>query len=241
MHEAIYNETASHTLLSEFQLRESGVQIDSTCHRHGGTQQMVIQEDGKSVVVPLELTSCMVHFKHRLPNNEEVNSLKQYCLTNGDNAWNPLAFSDQVTNKCDYKILYEKKLETKPKSRKCSEDRGEDSNINHNCLVGSSDIHKTRLHVDAFVNGHHSPLLHTSTESIMNKMSFRHLTHYCMRKTEVKKAKVNKLLYLIQGRLFLVLSKFFRLSSCFDIRLQHKARLVTGCKLANMDRELLTL
>ena len=35
-HEGIYNETSNHTLLSEFQLREFGVIIDSTCHRHGG-------------------------------------------------------------------------------------------------------------------------------------------------------------------------------------------------------------
>ena len=36
IHEGIYNETSNHTLLSEFQLREFGVIIDSTCHRHGG-------------------------------------------------------------------------------------------------------------------------------------------------------------------------------------------------------------
>jgi hypothetical protein len=26
----------------------------------------------------------MIHFKHRLPTTEEINSLKQYCLTQGD-------------------------------------------------------------------------------------------------------------------------------------------------------------
>jgi hypothetical protein len=36
IHEGIHNETSNHTLLSEFQLREFGVIIDSTCHRHGG-------------------------------------------------------------------------------------------------------------------------------------------------------------------------------------------------------------
>jgi hypothetical protein len=36
IHEAIYNETFNHSLLSEFQLREHGILIDSTCRRHGG-------------------------------------------------------------------------------------------------------------------------------------------------------------------------------------------------------------
>jgi hypothetical protein len=48
---------------------------------------MVIQDVGSSHVVPLELTGCMVHFKHRLPNTEEINSLEQYFLTPGDTQW----------------------------------------------------------------------------------------------------------------------------------------------------------
>jgi hypothetical protein len=43
-HEVIYNDTANHSLLSEFQLRDFGVKIDSICHKHGGTQKMVIQD-----------------------------------------------------------------------------------------------------------------------------------------------------------------------------------------------------
>jgi hypothetical protein len=37
VHEAIYNDTSNHSLLSEFQLRYFGVKIDSICHKHGGT------------------------------------------------------------------------------------------------------------------------------------------------------------------------------------------------------------
>jgi hypothetical protein len=76
-YEAIYNYTGNHTLLSEFQLREFGVQKSLTWHRHGSYQQMVIQDDGESLVVPFKLSSCMRHFKYRLPNDEEVKSLKQ--------------------------------------------------------------------------------------------------------------------------------------------------------------------
>jgi hypothetical protein len=82
IHEGIYNETAAHSLLSEFQFREFGINIDSICHRHGGTQQMTIKGENDSdsdvLTIPLDLAGCMVHFKHRLPTAEEIASLKQY-------------------------------------------------------------------------------------------------------------------------------------------------------------------
>jgi hypothetical protein len=53
VHEAIYNDTANHSMLSEFQLRDFGVKIDSICHKYGGTQKMLIQDVGSSLVVPL--------------------------------------------------------------------------------------------------------------------------------------------------------------------------------------------
>jgi hypothetical protein len=89
VHETIYNDTANHSLLSEFQLRYFGVKIDSICHKHGGTQKMVIHDVCSLLVVPHELAGCMIHFKLQLPCTETVNSLKQYCLTKGDTPWNP--------------------------------------------------------------------------------------------------------------------------------------------------------
>jgi hypothetical protein len=59
---------------------------------------MVIQDVGSSLVIPLKLAFCMIH-KYRLPTTEEVNSLKQYCLTQGGTPWNPSSFSDQVSEK----------------------------------------------------------------------------------------------------------------------------------------------
>jgi hypothetical protein len=75
VHEAIYNDTANHSLLSEFQVLDFGVKIDSMYHKHGGTQKMVIQNVGSSLVVPLELADYIIHFKHRLSTSEEINSL----------------------------------------------------------------------------------------------------------------------------------------------------------------------
>jgi hypothetical protein len=84
--------------LSEFQLTDFGVKIDLICHKHGGTQKMEIQDVGSPLVVPLELAGCMIHFKHRLSTTEEINSLKQYCITQGDTPWNPSSFSGQVAD-----------------------------------------------------------------------------------------------------------------------------------------------
>jgi hypothetical protein len=52
IHEGIYNEIAAHSLLSGFQLREFGINIDSICHRHGGTQQMTIKGDSDFLTMP---------------------------------------------------------------------------------------------------------------------------------------------------------------------------------------------
>jgi hypothetical protein len=58
---------------------------------------MVIQKDNEAVLIPLELTGCIVHFKLRTPNPDEIKSLNQYCLTQDDTPWRPFIFSDKVT------------------------------------------------------------------------------------------------------------------------------------------------
>ena len=56
---------------------------------------MIIQDDDASAVLPLKLENCIIQFKHRLHNGEEVKTHKQHCLTKFDNTWNQLAFSYQ--------------------------------------------------------------------------------------------------------------------------------------------------
>jgi hypothetical protein len=53
------------------------------------------------VNIPLDLDGCMVHFKHRLPTKENIMSLQQYCMTQGDTPWNPSTFTDQVVDVFD--------------------------------------------------------------------------------------------------------------------------------------------
>jgi hypothetical protein len=71
---------------------------------------MVIQDVVDKLVMLLEL-GCMIHFKHRYPTTEEVNSLKQYCLTQGDTPWSPSIFSDQVGDK-----FYQQAIDNEPKN-----------------------------------------------------------------------------------------------------------------------------
>jgi hypothetical protein len=81
VHEGMYNDTANNSLLSEFQLRDFDVKIDSICHKHGMKQKMIIQGNVDTVLIALKLADCMIYFKQRLHTTDEVNSLKKYCLT----------------------------------------------------------------------------------------------------------------------------------------------------------------
>jgi hypothetical protein len=49
-------------MLLEFHLRDFGLNIDFICHKHGGTQKIMIQDDGNSLVILLDLVGFMIHF-----------------------------------------------------------------------------------------------------------------------------------------------------------------------------------
>jgi hypothetical protein len=78
VHEDIYSDTANHSLLSGFELSDLGAKTVSICHRNGGTQQIVIQGDGDSLVNLLEFADCTIHFEHQSTTTEDINSLKHY-------------------------------------------------------------------------------------------------------------------------------------------------------------------
>jgi hypothetical protein len=66
---------------------------------------MVIQDVCSSLVVPLELSGCMMHLNYRLTTTEEFNSLKKYCLTQCDAPWIPSSFSDKDVNKFYQQVI----------------------------------------------------------------------------------------------------------------------------------------
>jgi hypothetical protein len=57
----------------------------------------MIQDGSESLTLPLEHAAITAHFKNRLPTLEEVESLKQYVLTQDFTPWNPSSLSDQVS------------------------------------------------------------------------------------------------------------------------------------------------
>jgi hypothetical protein len=71
-------------------LREFGILIDSVCHGHARIQQMIVKgnDENDVLTMPLDLTGCIVHFRHQLLTTEEVTSFKQYSMTQGDAPWN---------------------------------------------------------------------------------------------------------------------------------------------------------
>ena len=77
----------------------------------------MIQDDSESLTVPLELAGCMVQFKHRIRTSEEVESLKQYCLTQGETPWNPSSFSDQVADKFYQQVIAHEKHDANVNSK----------------------------------------------------------------------------------------------------------------------------
>jgi hypothetical protein len=67
---------------------------------------MLIKDNNNDLItIPLDLSGCMIHFKHRLPTVEEITSLKQYSLTQGEAPWNPSSFSDQVADKFYQQVI----------------------------------------------------------------------------------------------------------------------------------------
>lgn len=99
--EVIYNSNANHSLLSEFQLREHGVTLDTVPNRHGGKQAMTLE----NVAVPLSMKDCMMYFTHRHPTTAKLASINErpeqlYHLTQDNVPWNPRNFADDKGKHC---------------------------------------------------------------------------------------------------------------------------------------------
>jgi hypothetical protein len=171
VHEAIYIYTANHSLLSEFQLRDFGAKIDSICHKHGGTQKMEIQDVGSSLVLPLGLAGCMIHFKQRLPITEEINSLKRNYLTQGDTPWNPSSFSDQVADKFYQQVIdNEQKNSLNTKSNDSSDNKVDlvEQDIPKLSYFDPSDAHDTN------VKGKYATLVFHLDTVVMKDVNYLH-------------------------------------------------------------------
>jgi len=99
INEAIFNKHAEATILSEFQIREHGMLVDSVAKRHGGNQQITLLTDGQQLKIPLELQPGLMHCKHCLSTSAEIEKVVSgevipLAITCGDQQWNPRKFND---------------------------------------------------------------------------------------------------------------------------------------------------
>jgi hypothetical protein len=227
VHEGIYNETSNHSLLSEFQLREFGIVIDSICHRHGGAQQMIIKDNNHIdiLTIPLDLAGCMVHFKHRLPTADDMSSLEQYCFTHGDTPWNPSSFSDQMADKFYQQVIdtesYNTCLDPTVRSQKLSFYDPSDSlktNIKGNpaSLIFHADtVQKTNVDSSIFVSvdPHYS-------KALPSKIDYERLSPYfAFRPHDVIQHTLRQTTQLAKSTVHYPMRR--HLKSCFQM-LRHK-------------------
>ena len=59
INEAVCNPTSEHSLLSEYQLRDFGIQVNSIAKRHGGGQNLIANDQE----IPCGVKNCLIYFK----------------------------------------------------------------------------------------------------------------------------------------------------------------------------------
>ena len=85
VHEGVFNESAPHSLLSDFQLRECVESLDAISKRHDGKQTLKPSEE---ITIPLRMTECMMTFQNRQPTEKEINTHEVHWLTL-NKIWDP--------------------------------------------------------------------------------------------------------------------------------------------------------
>ena len=96
VHQAAYNPTCDHSLLSVFQMEQCVEKVNTRSKKyHGGKQEIVINKDVK---IPLRLTECLMTFDVRPPTDEELSTLTPYSLTL-DDVWDPSKYNDEEGEK----------------------------------------------------------------------------------------------------------------------------------------------
>ena len=90
INEAVYNKSAEHSLLSDFQLREMVKSLNAVSKRHGGSQELEIND---KVRIPLTMKHCMLTFNIRPPTSDEARHLHPIPITQ-DGTWRPRTFLD---------------------------------------------------------------------------------------------------------------------------------------------------
>ena len=96
VNEGVLNKSADHSLMSNYQIAEFGIDVDSRPTKHGGTQRMKVEDD----VINFKLKHCMVYFSHCSPTLEEMETMTPIVLTQGEVQWDPQA-AEHSTDEAD--------------------------------------------------------------------------------------------------------------------------------------------
>ena len=90
IHEAVYNESSPHLLLSDFQVRSYVPKLCVIWKGHGGKQVLCPSSD---TTIPLYMQECMMTFKVRTPSSHELTTQEIYDITS-DDIWDPTKLVD---------------------------------------------------------------------------------------------------------------------------------------------------
>jgi hypothetical protein len=103
VHQGVYNAGSSTTLISEFQVRDHGLILDSVCTRHRahpdgnkGTQTFWLSEDQR---LPLHVRGGLMTFAFSKPSWEELRTLDIMDITT-EIPWHPILHSDEPLALC---------------------------------------------------------------------------------------------------------------------------------------------
>ena len=83
-HEAVYNDTGV-ILLSTYQMREFGLDVDDKAKHHEGKSAITVDEE---TIVPLQTRGALSTFKFRQPTQEDYDNLRVVNITQ-DDIWIP--------------------------------------------------------------------------------------------------------------------------------------------------------
>ena len=100
IHEGVYNSGSPHTLISAFQVRNSGVILDSVARNHRlthdglyGTQSIYHDADDPNSRIEFTLMNGLMTFEVSKPSMKDIRTMPIFWLT-ANNKWQPSSFND---------------------------------------------------------------------------------------------------------------------------------------------------
>jgi len=102
IHECSHVEGNDTSLLSTFQAREYGVFVEDIAKRHGGKQQMIIDD----VAIPMSLKNGLFTIPCREPTGTELKTCTRLVLTS-DEMWEVQQFGDACNDVIVSQALFE--------------------------------------------------------------------------------------------------------------------------------------